>query len=112
MSTTDTKKKIKRTPEERIANRQRIAQAKARALRWAQRRKLVREIDTPTETRASQALALRTNELVAQVNSESPGELTPEQTILQDLLLRRTALQQELTELDLTISVLKRTYSL
>ena len=112
MSTTDTKKKIKRTPEERIANKQRIAQAKARALRWAQRRKLVRELDTPTETRAPQALTLRTDELVAQVNPESLEELTPKRTILQDLLSRRTALQQELSELDLTISVLRRTYSI
>jgi hypothetical protein len=110
MSTTDIRRKIKRTPEERIANKQRIAQAKARALRWAQRRTLVREQVTPTETVVPQAL--RTDELVEQVNPQSLEELTPERAILQDLLSRRTALQQELSELDLTISVLRRTYSI
>ena len=112
MSTTDIKRKIKRTPEEWIANKQRIAQAKARALRWAEQRKLLREHATTTETTVTVPQPLETVAYQEQVNPQSLDVLSPEQVILQYLLSRRTALQQELSELELTISVLRRTYSI
>ena len=78
--------------EERAANRERIAQDKARARRWAERRrkeKTVRAIPANT-TITAVAVPCNTNE---------------KSSVLNDLIARRVALLQELSEIDTAIEV-------
>ena len=81
------------TPTERQLKKQRIAEDKARAARWASRRKSLRNQGIPVATPTVQA-----------------SVLPPENTVLQDLLDRRTVLLQELKDLDTAIAVIHRTY--
>ena len=91
---TVTQRKGKST-EEKQANRARIAQDKARARRWAERRKekTVRAIPTNTAITAV-AVPCNTNEKFS---------------VLNDLLARRAALLQELSEIDTALEVIRRT---
>ena len=85
------------TPTERQLKKQRIAEDKARAARWASRRRSLRNqenqdfpVATPTVVQAA--------------------VLPPENTVLLDLVDRRTTLLQELKDLDTAIAVIHRTY--
>lgn len=91
---TVTQQKGKSTEEKR-ANRVRIAQDKARARRWAERRKekTVRAIPANTAITAV-AVPCNTNE---------------KSSVLNDLLARQTALLQELSEIDTALEVIRRT---
>ena len=91
---TVTQRKGKSTEEKR-ANRARIAQDKARARRWAERRKekTVRAIPTNTAITAV-AVPCNTNE---------------KSSVLNDLLARRAALLQELSKIDTALEVIRRT---
>ena len=89
-----TKPKGKST-EERAANRVRIAQDKARARRWAERRKEKTVRAIPTNT-AITAVAV-------------PCDTNEKSSVLTDLLARRAALLQELSEIDTALEVIRRT---
>ena len=86
-----------RTSTERQLNKQRIAEDKARAARWASRRRSQRNQDLP--------------EAITAVGVTVEASVSPENTVLQDLLSRRTALLEELKELDTAIAVIQRTYA-
>ena len=73
---------------------QRIAEDKARAARWASRRRLQRNQEIPVVTTAVQVPI-------------GP----PENIVLQDLLVRRAALLQELNFLDTAIAVNRKTHT-
>ena len=82
------------TPTERLLKKQRIAEDKARAVRWASWRRLQRNQEIPVVTTAVQVPV-------------GP----PENMVLQDLLVRRAALIQELSNLDTAIAVIRETYT-
>ena len=84
-----------KSPEEKQANRLRIAQDKARARRWAERRKEKTVRAIPTNT-AITAVAV-------------PCETNEKSSVLADLLARRAALLQELSEIDTALEVIRRT---
>ena len=86
------------TPTERQLKKQRIAEDKARAARWASRRRSLRAQEE------SQDFPVATPSVV------QASVLPPENTVLQDLLDRRTTLVQELKDLDTAIAVIQRTY--
>ena len=86
-----------RTSTERQLNKLRIAEDKARAARWASRRRSQRSQDLP--------------EAITAVGVTVEASVPPENTVLQDLLRRRTALVQELKELDTAIAVIQKTYA-
>ena len=100
MTTTNTKKKVRLTPEERKANKQRITQAKVRARRYTERRRL--KLDQVW--REQVPLPIVTAVHVPNI------PLPPENLVLQDLLTKRVALIQELEKLDTAIAVINRTY--
>jgi hypothetical protein len=81
--------------EEKRANRARIAQYKARARRWAERRKEKTVRAIPTNT-AITAVAV-------------PCDTNEKSSVLTDLLARRAALLQELSEIDTALEVIRRT---
>ena len=87
----------KRTPTERQLNNLRIAEDKARAARWASRRRSERTQDLPVTATA--------------VEVPVEANVHPENTVLQDLLTRRTVVVQELKDLDTAIAVIRRTYT-
>ena len=89
-----TQQKVKSTEEKR-ANRVRIAQDKARARRWAERRKEKTVRAIPTNT-AITAVAV-------------PCDTNEKSSVLADLLARRAALLQELSEIDTALEVIRRT---
>ena len=91
---TVTQQKGKST-EEKIANQVRIAQDKARARRWAERRKEKTVRAIPTNT-AITAVAI-------------PCDTNKKSSVLTDLLARRAALLQELSEIDTALEVIRRT---
>ena len=91
---TVTQRKGKST-EEKQANRARIAQDKARARRWAERRKEKTVRAIPTNT-AITAVAV-------------PCDTNEKSSVLNDLLARRAALLQELSEIDTALEVIRRT---
>ena len=91
---TVTQRKGKST-EEKQANRARIAQDKARARRWAERRKEKTVRAIPTNT-AITAVAV-------------PCDTNEKSSVLTDLLARRAALLQELSEIDTALEVIRRT---
>ena len=112
---TVTQRKGKST-EEKQANRLRIAQDKARARRWAERRKekTVRAIPTNTAITAV-AVPCDTNEkssvltdLLAR-RAALPCDTNEKSSVLTDLLARRAALLQELSEIDTALEVIRRT---
>ena len=120
--TTNINKKAKRTPTERLHNKQRIPADKARTARWDSRRRSLRNQELPIavpsiEVPATALLpprSLRNQELPIAVPSiEVPvaALLPPENSVLQDLISRRTALLQELAELGTAIAVITRTYA-
>ena len=82
-----------KTPTERQLNKLRIAEDKARAARWASRRRSQRNQDLPVTATAVEV------------------SVSPENSVLQDLLTRRTSLVQELKELGTAIAVIQRTYA-
>ena len=84
-----------RTSTERQLNKLRIAEDKARAARWASRRRSQRNQDLP--------------EAITAVGVTVEASVSPENTVIQDLLSRRTALLEELKELDTAIAVIQRT---
>ena len=85
-----------RTPTERQLNKIRIAEDKARATRWASRRRSLRNQNLPVAATA--------------VEVSVPVQ-PPERSVLQDLIARRTALIQELKEVEIAIAVIERTYA-
>ena len=91
---TVTQRKGKST-EQKQANRARIAQDKARARRWAERRKEKTVRAIPTNT-AITAVAV-------------PCDTNEKSSVLTDLLARRAALLQELSEIDTALEVIRRT---
>ena len=101
--TTNVSKGTKRTPTERLLNKQRIAADKARAARWASRRRSVRNQEQP--------IAVHSIEVQPSIEVPVAVLLPPENPVLQDLVTRRTALLKELAELDTAIAVITRTYT-
>ena len=96
-----TKKKSatkKRTPTERLENKQRIAADKARAARWASQRRLQRDQVLP-------------HTVTAVYVPDTPVVLLPENLVLQNLLTKRAVLIKELKDLDTAIAVIQRTYA-
>ena len=85
------------TPTERQLKKQRIAEDKARAARWASRRRSL-------HNKENQDFPVATLTVV------QASVLPPENTVLQDLLDRRITLVQELKDLDTAIAVIQRTY--
>ena len=81
-------------PTERLLKKQRIAEGKARAARWASRRRSQRNQEIPVVTTAVQVPV-------------GP----PENIVLQDLLVRRAALLQELSNLDTAIAVIRERHT-
>ena len=86
-----------RTSTERQLNKLRIAEDKARAARWASRRRSQRNQDLP--------------EAITAVEVTVQASVSPEYTVLQDLLTRQTSLVQELKELDTEIAVIQNTHA-
>ena len=84
-----------KSTEEKRANQVRIAQDNARAQRWAERRKEKTVRAIPTNT-AITAVAV-------------PCETNEKSSVLADLLARRAALLQELSEIDTALEVIRRT---
>ena len=82
----------KRTPTERRLNKQRIEEDKARAASWASQRR----------SKRNQAILV----VATTVEVPVPVVLPPENSVLQDLLAKRTTLLQELSDLDTTIAVI------
>ena len=97
MTTNATSGTNKRTPTERLKNKQRIAADKARAARWASRRRSLREQVLPTV----QAVHV----------PEIPVIPLSENLVLQDLLTKRAVLIKELKDLDTAIAAINRTYA-
>ena len=88
----------KQTPEEKAALCIRIAEDKARSRRWYERR------------RESNTLAkLPTEECTLTAVAETKKE---HRQVLQDLPVKRLALRKELSERDIAIEVIRRTYNL
>ena len=98
MTTNATSGTNKRTPTERLKNKQRIAADKARAARWASRRISLREQVLPPPVQAVHV-------------PEIPVIPLPENLVLQDLLTKRAVLIKELKDLDTAIAVINRTYA-
>ena len=93
-------RKLEQTPEEKQALRERITQDKARARRWAEQRK------------ERNALAiLPTTRCTVTAITVSTQELQANDLVFQELLKKRLALVQELSELDIAIEVIRHTYS-
>ena len=86
-----------RTSTERQLNKLRIAEDKARAARWASQRRLQHNQDL--------------HEAITAVEVTVEASVSPANTVLQDLLSRRTALVQELKELDIAIAFIQKTYA-
>ena len=86
-------------PTERLLKKQRIAEDKARAARWASRRRSQRNQEIPVVTTTVVTTAVQV--------PVGP----PENIVLQDLLVRRAALLQELSKLDTAIAVIRETYT-
>ncbi len=82
------------TPTERQLKKQRIIEDKARAVRWASRRRSQRNQEIPIATPAVEVPAV-----------------PPENSVLQDLVDQREILLQELNDLDTAIAVILRTYA-
>ena len=82
------------TPTERQLKKERVEEDKARAARWASRRRSQRNQEIPVATPAVEVSAV-----------------PPENSVLQDLLNRRAVLVQELKDLDTAIAVIHRTYA-
>ena len=85
------------TPTERQLKKERIKEDKARAARWANRRRSQRNQEIPVATPAVEVSAV--------------SAVPPKNSVLQDLLNRRTELLQELKDLDTAIAVIHRTYA-
>ena len=100
MTTNATSGTKKRTPTERLKNKQRIAADKARAARWASRRRLLRE-----------KVILPTVQAVHVPDIPVLPSPLPENLVLQDLLAKRAVLIKELKDLDTAIAVINRTYA-
>ena len=91
----------KRTPTERLKHQQRIAADKARAARWASRRRLLREKVLPPTVQAVHVPDIPVLPLPLSEN-----------LVLQDLLAKREVLIKELKDLDTAIAVINRTYDI
>ena len=105
--------KPKRTAEEKIRQRKRIAQDKARARRWAEQRRNGRNARTilPTREPTIRAVAVPHQEPTLTA-VEVPSQHTQENSrLLQDLFTRRSSILQELSEIAITIEAIQRTYS-
>ena len=98
MATNATSVTKKRTPTERLKNKQRIAADKARATCWASQRRLLREQVLPPTVQAVHV-------------PDIPVILLPENLVLQDLLTKRAVLIKELKDLDTAIAVINRMYA-
>ena len=98
MTTNDKSATKKRTPTEWLKNKQRITADKARAARWASRRRSLREQVLPPIVQAVHI-------------PDIPVILLPENLVLQYLLTKRAVLIKELKDLDTAIAVINRTYA-
>ena len=82
------------TPTERQLKKECVKEDKARAARWASRRRSQRNQEIPVATPDVEVSAV-----------------PPENSVLQDLLNRRAELLQELKDLDTAIAIIHRTYA-
>ena len=90
MAVTNSKRK---STEERAANRERIAQDKARSRRWEERRRKEKTVRGTATNTAITAVAVTNN-----TNEES--------SVLNDFIARQLVLLQELSEIDTAIEVI------
>ena len=81
-------------PTERQLKKQCIIEDQARAARWASRRRSQRNQEIPVATPAVEVPVV-----------------SPENSVLQDLVDQREVLLQELKDLDTAIAVILRTYA-
>ena len=96
-----TSKLSKRTAAEKILQRKRIAQDKARARHWVERRRKENDSRAILPTAETTVIAIAVPSQDSQENSR----------VLQDLLTRRSALLLKLSELDIVIKVIQHTYN-
>ena len=97
MTTNANKTSKKRTPTERQQNKQRVAEDKARAARWASRRRSQRNQELPI---AATALEVPV-----------PVVLSLENSVLQDLLAKKEEFLQKFKEPDTAIAVIDKAYA-